>query len=370
MRYKEFGSTGKKLSVFGFGGAKFRNGKSVEENAQRVVYAFEKGVNHFDSNAGYTDSEAVFSLAMRNFKRNEYFMSTKNQPFFVNSKAEAKDGIKRSLDNMKLDYFDFYYFWNVKKIDEYYKTINISDHYEALLEAKSEGLISHIALASHLTGKEAIEIIDDGKIDGILLNLNILNFPYTIDAAVHAKKKGIGVGAMSPLYGGQIPQNEEKLRFLSLHDLSPTNEALRFISGLECIDYAYVGFRSNEEIDNACRIADMNTIIPDSEIDEITKLIGSGLDKACTGCMYCMEYCSKQLPIAEYMTYYNQKYLFGMPQEDFEKRLAFHKDWFMLAKRKADAKDCIKCGKCEKQCTQHINIMERIAEIAEIEARI
>lgn len=369
MRYKEFGSTGKKLSVFGFGGAKFRNGKSVEENAECVIYAYENGVNHFDSNPHYTDSEEVFSLAMRNFKRDTYFMSTKNQPFFINSKEEAKDCIKRSLEKMKLDYFDFYYFWNVKKVDEYEKALNISRHYDALLDAKREGLISHICLASHLTGKEGIEIIDDGKIEGILLNTNILNFPYTIDAAYHAKKKGVGVGIMSPLYGGQIPQNEDRLQFLRRNGLSPTNEALRFIAGLECVDFAYIGFTNNNEVDNACKIADMRAVVTRAELEEIRKLVGHGLDKACTGCMYCMEYCPKSLPIAEYMTYYNLKYLFGMPQEEFEKRLSFHKDWFMLAKRKADARDCIKCGNCEKQCTQHINIIQRLSEFAEIEAK-
>jgi len=123
VKNKEFGKTGKMLSVFGFGGAKFRNGKSVEENAECVMYAYEKGINHFDSNSGYTDSEDIFSLAMRNIKRDAYFMSTKSQPFFINSKEHAKDGIKRSLDRMKLDYFDFYYFWNVKKKDDLGKCV-------------------------------------------------------------------------------------------------------------------------------------------------------------------------------------------------------------------------------------------------------
>ena len=370
MRYKEFGKTGKMLSLFGFGGAKFRNGKSVEENAEQVIYAYEKGVNHFDSNSGYTDSEEIFSLALCNFKRDTYFMSTKNQPFFVNSKQQAKDGIKRSLEKMKLDYFDFYYFWNVKKKDEYVKAISVSQHYEALLEAKEEGLIQHICLASHLTGQESIEIMDDGKIEGILLNMSILNFPYTIEAAIHARKKGVGVGVMSPLHGGLIPQNEEKLSFLSKNGLSPTNEALKFISGLDYVDYAYVGFRTNEEVDNACKIADMNFKIDENELKEIRTVIGHGVDKACTGCMYCMPYCPQKLPIAEYMSYYNYKYLFSIPQEEFEKRLAFHRKWFMLAKREADAKDCIKCGRCETQCTQHINIIERLAELSEIEAKL
>jgi len=86
--------------------------------------------------------------------------------------------------------------------------------------------------------------------------------------------------------------------------------------------------------------------------------------------MYCMPYCPQNIPIAEYMSYFNYKYLFGMPQEDFEKHLDFHRKWFMLAKRKADAKDCIKCGNCERQCTQHINIIERLAELSEIEAKL
>lgn len=370
MRYKEFGKTDKMLSVFGFGGAKFRNGKSVEENAERVIYAYKKGINHFDSNSNYTDSEEIFSLALRDFKRDTYFMSTKNQPFFVESKEQAKDEIKRSLEKMKLDYFDFYYFWNVKKKEEYEKAISVSQHYEALLEAKREGLIRHICLSSHLTGQETIEIINDGKIEGVLLNMNILNFPYTIEAAIHAKKKGIGVGVMNPLHGGLIPRNEEKLQFLCRNGLSPTNEAQRFIIGLDYADYAYIGFCANEEIDDACKIADMNQRISENELEDIRDIVGNGINNACTGCMYCMAYCPQKLPIAEYMSFYNFKYLFGFPQADFEKCLAFHRDWFMLAKRKADAKDCIKCGSCEKQCTQHINIIERLAELSEIEAKL
>ena len=175
---------------------------------------------------------------------------------------------------------------------------------------------------------------------------------------------------MSPLYGGQIPQNEDKLNFLCRNGLSPTNEALKFISGLSCVDFAYIGFRTNDEVDNACKIADMSSLISDQEIKEIKIVVGNGIDKACTGCMYCMPYCPKKLPIAEYMSYYNFKYLFGLSQENFEKGLAFHRNWFMLAKRKADAIDCIKCGKCEQQCTQHINIIKRLSELAEIEAKL
>lgn len=176
MTYKEFGSTGKKLSVFGFGGAKFRNGKPHEENAALVRYAIEKGVNHFDSGMGYANSEEIFALAVKGLARGTFCMSSKNQPAFYKNRQAQLDEIKGSLEKMGLDYFDFYY-----------------------------------------------------------LNL---------------------------------------------------------------------------------------------------------------------------------------KWLFGMPQEEFENRLGFHKQWFMLAKRKADAGDCVQCGACERECTQHINIMQRMAELADIERRL
>lgn len=372
MRYKDFGSTGKKLSVFGCGGTRFDMEKSIEEHADKIIYAHSKGINHFDTTPhyNYNRCEDIYAQAIKSLPRDTYYITTKDAPAFINSKQEAKDTIKRSLDKLKLDYFDFYYMWNVKKIDEYYKAISVSDHYEALLEAKSEGLISHICLSSHLTGPEAIKIIDDGKIEGILLNMHILNFPYTIDAAFRAKEKGIGVGTMSPLMGGLIPNNQNRLKFLQSESLTPTEEALKFVCGLPCVDFSYVGFRNKDEIDNACEIADLSHIVDDIELENIRKKVGAGIEKACTSCMYCMDHCPKSLPIAEYMTYYNFKYLFNMPQDEFEEKLTFHRDWFMLAKRKADAKDCVKCGNCEEQCTQRINIIERLEELADIEARL
>jgi predicted aldo/keto reductase-like oxidoreductase len=103
---------------------------------------------------------------------------------------------------------------------------------------------------------------------------------------------------MSPLYGGQIPLNEERLSFLDMNGLSPTGEALCFASGLWCADFAYLGFRANEEVDYACEIVDKNIIVDENALFQIRDIVGAGLDKACCGCTYCVPYCPKQLPIA------------------------------------------------------------------------
>ena len=67
MRYVEYGKTGKKVSVVGFGVLRFDLEKSDEENAKLVKYAYEKGINYFDTAPGYCDdrSEAIFGVAFR-----------------------------------------------------------------------------------------------------------------------------------------------------------------------------------------------------------------------------------------------------------------------------------------------------------------
>ena len=44
--------------------------------------------------------------------------------------------------------------------------------------------------------------------------------------------------------------------------------------------------------------------------------------------------------------------------------LNFNLRWGILVDIKAGADECTKCGKCEEICTQHLNIIERLEEIA------
>ena len=68
------------------------------------------------------------------------------------------------------------------------------------------------------------------------------------------------------------------------------------------------------------------------------------------------------------MQYYNFKQIFGRSDEQMAKDLPGQKQWGFLGQREADAGECIQCGKCEEACTQHLNIIERLGEIAQWEA--
>lgn len=367
MKYNKFGQTGIELSVIGLGSSRYnKNWKSIAENADLLLYAHDKGINHFDCCPGYTSSEEVVSIAIKQLPKNSFYTTTKDQVVFFKSKMAFKDKIYNSLENIGVDYFDFFYIWNLKNIEEYQICLKHNGQYESLLELKQEGLIKHILLSSHLTGDESSQIIKDRKIEGILLNMNIMNFPYTIKASISAKQNGMGVGTMSPLAGGLIPMHNEKFSFLSKEN-TPAYEALKFITNLPSVDFCYLSVKDKNEIDFACNIANIDKPLKDNEIAEYQKLIGEGLTSACTGCSYCDNICSKDIPVSAYMQFYNYKQLFDMPEDEMQSRIVFAKKWFMLARKKGFAKDCIGCGDCEKKCPQKLDIVNRMNYLGKLE---
>lgn len=374
MVYKEYGKTGKKLSVVGNGGTKrFNKELSIEKNAEILLYSFEQGINHFDTCEFYNHSgcEDIYGHAIKQLKRNSFYSSSKScplGPMNCDAKEKVRAAVQTSLERMNLDRFDFYYLWQVKTMSEYEAAMRPGGFMEGLMDLKSEGLIGQILFSAHMQGDEIIPILNTGHFEGVLLNMNILNFPYTLAAAKRAKELGMGVGVMSPLAGGLIPQHEDRLGIHIKSGETLTESAIRFITHLPWVDFAYFGMRSREETDNVCKFAEGEYLLDDMEIADILSKIGDGLTDACTSCMYCMESCPQNIPIASYMQLYNMVYVFNEPEEKFKNSLNFARDWMSLACRRADAKDCIRCGKCETACTQKINIIERLQRIAEYES--
>src|SRR6516165_3056413 len=98
MIYKDYGKTGKKVSILGFGGMRFRKEdyeRDPELSAQVVRRASELGVNYFDTAPFYCDdrSEEIFGLAFKKMP-NPFYVSTKSN---VNSEPTA-DSLRRKLD--------------------------------------------------------------------------------------------------------------------------------------------------------------------------------------------------------------------------------------------------------------------------------
>jgi predicted aldo/keto reductase-like oxidoreductase len=368
MKYSEYGKTGKMVSAVGFGGMRFDMEKSFEENAEIVKYAFEKGINYFDTAPGYFDgkSEQIYGIAFKDIPRDKFYVTTKLMPVYVKDAQDAYDKVRQSLDRLQLDCIDFFHVWCLRKMEHFDLAMKSDGLYEALLRCKEEGLVKHIVFSSHQKGNEVRNVIESGKFEGVLLGVNILNFPYRWDGVLAAQEHGMGVVAMNPLAGGLIPQNEESLKFLAAEGETPTEAALRFLIANPNITVALNGFTTREHIDTACRIADEAEPMTEAELEKIKEHISDSAVSICTSCGYC-DICPKGIPIPKYMQIYNDKVLFNVPDDQMIERMKFQHEWGLLAEDRPRAAACIACGRCEQSCTQHLPIIERLKEMAEWE---
>jgi predicted aldo/keto reductase-like oxidoreductase len=78
----------------------------------------------------------------------------------------------------------------------------------------------------------------------------------------------------------------------------------------------------------------------------------------CTGCNYCMP-CPKGVNIPGCFASYNTSYSLGWIQgmQQYATSTALTSD------KTGSATNCVKCGKCEKHCPQHITIRESLEKV-------
>ena len=364
MFYNQYGQTNAKVSCVGFGGMQFDTSKPNEENAELLLYAYSKGINYFDTAPGYCGdkSEDIFGIAFEKMakERDNFYVSTKGFPDKFDTADKARAAVEKSLERLNVDKIDFYHVWCVRKMEQYELAMKKDGQYEGLLRCKEEGLIGHIAISTHLTGEEIRSFIGKKEFEGILLGVNVLNFLYRWAGIEAACEAGVGVVAMNPLYGGLIPQHEKDLSFLAGEGESPTEAALRFCISCPQITVTLNGFTTKEHIDTACRVAEDSREFSETDIEKLKAHLSQEMDSLCTGCGYCLGICPQDIPIPNYMQFYNEKALFGKSDKEMIDQVKFHSEWKLLANSKAKSKDCIECKECEKACTQHLNIVTAI----------
>jgi len=360
MLYREYGRTGKKVSLLGFGGMRFANVDDHDECVRMMVAAAEGGVNYFDTAPGYfeTRSEAAFGKGFAELRRRKlpYYCATKT---FAATEDAIRKEIEAQLKRLDIPAVDFYHIWCITTLDEWQKRKK-SGVLEAFRKLKEEGLIRHICVSSHLIKDEIKELLLEGVFEGVLFGYSAYNFKTRQPAFDAIREKKLGAVVMNPLGGGLIPRNPERFGFLKREDGEETvAAALRFLWDHPEISVTLVGFDTLQQVKQALAAMEGYKPRTEAELAALKESVHSSLEEICTGCAYCDD-CPQGIPIPKFMDAYNQKILSAPDDKDpIGERLHWH--WSL---DRQIAGKCIACGQCEKACTQHINIIERLKEIA------
>lgn len=226
---------------------------------------------------------------------------------------------------------------------------------------KEEGLVRHICVSSHLIGDEIKELLQEAVFEGVLLGYSAYNFRVRSQAFDAVREQKLGCTVMNPLGGGIIPRHPELFSELVRQEgESVVQGALRFLIAHPDIAVVLVGLSNLEQLREAITAVESYQQISADELEGIKQRLSGSLEGLCTGCGYCKG-CPEDIDIPKLMDSYNQKLLTEGGDTSILEHLKFH--WRLP---QTEAAKCISCGLCEQLCCQHLPIIQRLEEIANI----
>lgn len=360
MIYREYGRTGKKVSVIGFGGMRFRKEDYGEKAALVVRKASELGINYFDTAPLYCDdkSEEIFGLAFQDMPR-QFYISTKSMISHEPDADAVRKRLDKSLQRLGVEKIDFFHMWNILNLEQYRQVIAPGGPYQGARQAQEEGLVDHIVFSTHCDGEEIETIVQEGYFEGMTVGYNAINFPFREKGLQAAAKMGLGIATMNPLGGGLIPQNPDYFKFLQeFGDETVVQAALRFNASHQEISTVLAGMGSIEEVLENVQVGAEIRPMSEQKMAQIKSQLSEAMNQLCTGCGYCKG-CPVDIPIPKYLDAYNM-YILQKNTQGITDRLKWH--WRLPAEK---AGECIECRICEAKCTQKLPIIERLKMIAE-----
>lgn len=160
--------------------------------------AYEGGMTFFDTSRFYTDSEEKIGLAFHDMGiRDQIYIATKTRSH--TPEGFWKD-LETSLKMLQTDYIDIYQFHLAPVC---YKPNDGNGMYEAMLKAKEQGKIRHIALTAHSLAV-AQECIASGLYETLQFPFSYLAGEQELALVKGCKEHHMGFLAMKALAGGLI----------------------------------------------------------------------------------------------------------------------------------------------------------------------
>lgn len=333
-----------------------------------MVDAFlSHGGTYFDTAYTYLDGKSEIALReslVKRHLRESFILADKLPGWKIQSHADCQVYFEEQCQRCGVDYFDVYLLHWLNR-DNYSEKF---DEFAFLRELKASGKAKKIGFSYHDSAALLDEILSaHPEVDIVQLQINYLDWDSTAIESGNcyrvAEKHGKSIVVMEPVKGGtlaSLPTEAEKL-FRNIHpDGSMASWALRFVQSLPQVDTVLSGMNSMEQmLDN---LQDVSPLIEveQAAVKQAVAIISAQTAIPCTGCRYWESHCPKKIAIPDYFAMYNEVRRY--PADDWKIQPAY--DQFALCHGKAS--DCITCKSCERNCPQHLPIVDHLIQVAKV----
>ncbi|MCQ2309679.1 MAG: aldo/keto reductase [Bacteroidales bacterium] len=333
----------------------------------------EHGFTYFDTALMYcgAKSESAVKQALTSrHKRDTYTLTTKLHCMYLKTKDDRDSIFNHQLEKTGVDYFDYYLIHDIGM--DSYKTYTEFDCFNWLIDKKKQGLVKTIGFSFHDNAELLDKVLTEHpEMEFVQLQLNYLDWESVAiqshkcyDVCV---KHGKPVFVMEPVKGGtlaDVPESVAKMFKDYNPEMSVSSWAIRFAASHPNVKIVLSGMSNMAQLDD--NMSYMSDFKPfgDDEFELVRRAaeeINSTIAIPCTGCSYCTGGCPQHIAIQKYFALYNAD-----GQEVASKGWTPQGEYYdRLTHTFGKASDCIQCGQCEKACPQHIQIIEKLKEVAE-----
>ena len=371
MQYRINPRNGSELSALGYGCMRFtRKGGGIDqEKANRELKrALDLGVNYFDTAYIYPGSEVALGNFLREYGcRDRVNIATKLPQYRVKRREDFDAFFDEELKRLGTDHVD-YYLMHMMNDAESFERLCAMGLREWVRGKKDAGQIRNIGFSFHGGTLQFKALIDAWDWDFCQIQYNYMDehSQAGTEGLDYAHAKGLPVVIMEPLRGGKLVNGLPKDAIREFERMTPARTpadwGLRWLWNHEAVTVVLSGMNDVFQVEENCRIASESLpgALTEAELglyDRVLAAIRRTTKVGCTGCGYCQP-CPKGVAIPTCFAAYNTSFSDGL--------FTGMREYMMcttLRKVRSNAGLCVKCGKCEKQCPQHLPIREALDDV-------